>query len=64
MSQWVSSADRQTLLLAKCVLRDVPDALTQKMVRALLEARVELPAEILRKFPDLGTNPTNQGYDR
>jgi hypothetical protein len=60
VSQWVSSADRQALLLAKCVLRDFPEALTPNMVRALVDARVELPAHLLQKFPDIGTNPVNQ----
>jgi hypothetical protein len=47
------SAERKLLLLAYCVLRDIPDALSKNMVRALLRNGEQVPPEILRRFPDL-----------
>ena len=54
-SKTFTSRDRTLLVLARCVLRDVPEAMTVTMARALLQAG-ELPAEIQKKFPDLGDN--------
>ena len=44
------SSDREYLLLAKCVLRDCPEFLSQRMIDALLEAGVVLPPEVRVKF--------------
>ena len=60
MSQWVSTAEHRELVLAKCVLLDVPFALSKNMVKALLEAGVELPAEVRSKFPGLGNNKVKE----
>jgi len=55
-----NSAERSLLVLAYCVLRDIPDALSKNMVRALLQAGEQLPPEVLCKFPDLWTNADNK----
>ena len=54
------SAERKLLVLAYCVLRDIPDALSKNMAKALLQAGEELPPEVLRKFPDLWSTPDNK----
>ena len=56
MSQWISAEERRQLLLAQCVLRDVPFAMTKTLAAALVRAGIELPPDVRSRFPDLGDN--------
>ena len=44
--------DHQYLLFAKSVLQECPQFLTEEMMGALVKAGVDLPADVLAKFPN------------
>ena len=49
--------DREALVIAQSMLKDYPDGLNQSMVRVLVSAGIELPAEVQARFSRLFKNP-------